>query len=106
MAFLGRLGPLWLLWPLGHNHGPWSVGQLGPFWPNPMRPKGGSQVGPKPHLGPPEPILATNSLGPNLAKNPLDTKMAIEPVGPIFGHGPLFQPWPLATTIPAQQALP
>ncbi|MBW0586295.1 hypothetical protein O181_126010 [Austropuccinia psidii MF-1] len=24
--------------------------------------------------------------------------MAIEPVGPIFGHGPLFQLWPLATT--------
>ncbi|MBW0544220.1 hypothetical protein O181_083935 [Austropuccinia psidii MF-1] len=25
-----------------------------------------------------------------LAKNPLDTKLAIEPVGPNFGHGP---PW-------------
>ncbi|MBW0538853.1 hypothetical protein O181_078568 [Austropuccinia psidii MF-1] len=33
-----------------------------------------SQVGPKPQLNPPEPILATNPLNPNLAKNPLDTK--------------------------------
>ncbi|MBW0495229.1 hypothetical protein O181_034944 [Austropuccinia psidii MF-1] len=62
-----------------------------------MRPKGAKgepssyqgQVGPKPQLDPPEPILAIN---------PLDTKMAIEPVGRIFGHGTLFQPWPLATT--------
>ncbi|MBW0461662.1 hypothetical protein O181_001377 [Austropuccinia psidii MF-1] len=60
-----------------------------------MRPKGGSQVGPKPQLGPPEPGLATNPLDPNLAKNPWDIKMAIEPVGPIFGHGPS---WPLETT--------
>ncbi|MBW0585481.1 hypothetical protein O181_125196 [Austropuccinia psidii MF-1] len=91
MAFLGHLGPLWLLRPVGR--GLRSVGQLGPFWPNPMRPKGASiwpqgQVGPKPQLGPPEPILATKPLDPNLAKNPLDTKMAIEPVGPICGHGP------------------
>ncbi|MBW0528039.1 hypothetical protein O181_067754 [Austropuccinia psidii MF-1] len=52
-------------------------------------------MGPKPQLDPPEPILATNPLEPNLAKNALDTKMAIEPIGPIFGHGP---PW---TIIPA-----
>ncbi|MBW0533590.1 hypothetical protein O181_073305 [Austropuccinia psidii MF-1] len=44
------------------------------------------QVGPKPQFHPPEPILVIN---------PMDTKMAIEPIGPNFGHGP---PWPLATT--------
>ncbi|MBW0592762.1 hypothetical protein O181_132477 [Austropuccinia psidii MF-1] len=55
-------------------HGPQSVGQLGPFWPNPMRPRGHpispqGQVGPKPQLGPPE---------PNLAPNPIKPKMAIK----------------------------
>ncbi|MBW0560940.1 hypothetical protein O181_100655 [Austropuccinia psidii MF-1] len=65
MAFLGQLGPLWLLCPQG-------------------------QVGSKPQLDLPEPILAINPLDPNLAKNPLDTKIAIDPIGPIFGHGP---PW-------------
>ncbi|MBW0576634.1 hypothetical protein O181_116349, partial [Austropuccinia psidii MF-1] len=87
-------GGLGHLAPYGF-YGPRSVGQLGPFWPNPMRPKGGNHLAPKPQLGPPEPILATNPLDPNLAKNPLDTKMAIEPIGPIFGHG---TPW---TIIPA-----
>ncbi|MBW0478984.1 hypothetical protein O181_018699 [Austropuccinia psidii MF-1] len=58
MAYLGHLGPLRLLWPMGHNHGP--------------RPQG--QVGPKPQLDPPEPILATN--------------LAINPSGPKFGHRP------------------
>ncbi|MBW0464513.1 hypothetical protein O181_004228 [Austropuccinia psidii MF-1] len=77
MAFLGHLGPLRLLRPVGHG----------------LRPQ--DQVDPKPQLDPPEPILAINPLDPNLAKNPLDTKMAIERVGPIFGHGP---PW---TIIPA-----
>ncbi|MBW0574131.1 hypothetical protein O181_113846 [Austropuccinia psidii MF-1] len=48
-------------------HRPWSVRH--------------GQVGPKPQLDPPEPILAINSM---------DTKMAIKPVGPKFGHGP---PW-------------
>ncbi|MBW0515492.1 hypothetical protein O181_055207 [Austropuccinia psidii MF-1] len=55
-----------------------------------MRPKGakgGSQVGPKPQLDPPEPILAITSM---------DTKMAIEPVGPKFGHGP---PWTIFQAI-------
>ncbi|MBW0487002.1 hypothetical protein O181_026717 [Austropuccinia psidii MF-1] len=110
--FYGQLVPSGALWPFGHTlpslaslanfhitnpqaclwaviQGPRFVGQLGPFWHNPMRPKGGSQVGPKPQLDPPEPILAIS---------PKDTKMAIEPVGPNLGHGPLFQPWPLATT--------
>ncbi|MBW0509865.1 hypothetical protein O181_049580 [Austropuccinia psidii MF-1] len=67
MAFLGHLGSLRPLQPMGRNHGPRSMGQLGPFWPNtiiqkgdkggkPTTPKG--QVCPKPQLGPPEPNLA------------------------------------------------
>ncbi|MBW0566358.1 hypothetical protein O181_106073 [Austropuccinia psidii MF-1] len=70
MAFLGHLGPL--------------------------RPAGCDsrstvcQVGPKPQLDPPEPKLVTNPLDPKLAKDLLDTNLAINPVGPIFGHGP---PW-------------
>ncbi|MBW0566604.1 hypothetical protein O181_106319, partial [Austropuccinia psidii MF-1] len=81
MAFLGHLGPR-------------SVGQLGPFWPNPMRPKGAkgaSHLGPKPQLGPPEPFLAITSLDPKMTKNLMDTFLAINPVGPNFGHG-LWQP--------------
>ncbi|MBW0589850.1 hypothetical protein O181_129565 [Austropuccinia psidii MF-1] len=72
------------------SHGPQSVGHLGPFWPNPMRPKGASQVGPKPQLGPPEPFFTTTSLDPKVTKNLMDTIVAINPVGPNFGHGP---PW-------------
>ena len=86
MAFLGHLGPLQLLW---------SVGQLGPFWPNPMRPKGAkgaSHLGPKPQLGPPEPILAMTSLDPKMTKSLLDTLLAINPVGPNFGQGPIVPP--------------
>ncbi|MBW0588240.1 hypothetical protein O181_127955 [Austropuccinia psidii MF-1] len=55
-----------------------------------MRPKGGSQVDPKPQLDPPVPKLATNPLDPKSAKDLLDTNLAINPAGPIFGHGP---PW-------------
>ncbi|MBW0590376.1 hypothetical protein O181_130091 [Austropuccinia psidii MF-1] len=77
MPSLGHLGPLRLLRSAVH------------------RPKGGNHLAPKARWVPPEPILATNPLDPNLAKNPLETDMAIEPVGPIFGHGP---PW---TIIPA-----
>ncbi|MBW0548318.1 hypothetical protein O181_088033 [Austropuccinia psidii MF-1] len=54
----------------------------------PPSPQG--QVGPKPHLDPPEPKLVTNSLDPKLAKDPQDTNLAINCIGPIFGHGP---PW-------------
>ncbi|MBW0571897.1 hypothetical protein O181_111612 [Austropuccinia psidii MF-1] len=78
------------------NFHPLSLVGFGPFRPptastargpgQPYSPQG--QVGPKPQLGPPEPILATNPLDPNLAKNPLHTKMAIEPVGPILAHVP------------------
>ncbi|MBW0478924.1 hypothetical protein O181_018639 [Austropuccinia psidii MF-1] len=71
-----------------------------------MRPKGGSQVGPKPQLDPPEPKLATNPLDPKLAKDLLDTNLAINPIGPIFGHGPISQPWPLETTRSAQSTFP
>ncbi|MBW0533073.1 hypothetical protein O181_072788 [Austropuccinia psidii MF-1] len=86
MAFLGHLCPLR---PVGHNHGPWSMGQLSPFWPNPMRPKGPKgevQVGPKPQLDPPEPNLATNHHG---------TKMAINHHRTQFGPG---SQWPLVAT--------
>ncbi|MBW0560640.1 hypothetical protein O181_100355 [Austropuccinia psidii MF-1] len=99
MAFLGHLGPLRLLWP---------VGQSGPCWPNQMRPKGQPiwpprPGGSKPQLDPPEPILAINPLDPILAKNLLDTKMAIEPVGPNFGHGIWKPPEAIRQ---AQQELP
>ncbi|MBW0582705.1 hypothetical protein O181_122420 [Austropuccinia psidii MF-1] len=52
--------------------------------------KGASHLGPKPQLGPPEPILATISLDPKMTKNLMDTIFAINPVGPNFGHVP---PW-------------
>ncbi|MBW0592341.1 hypothetical protein O181_132056, partial [Austropuccinia psidii MF-1] len=132
--FYGQLVPSGALWPFGHivpslaslanfhitkpqafifDFGPggplrllWPVGQLAPFWPNPMRPRGRpsspqGQVGPKPQLD------------PNLAKNPLDTKMAIEPIGPSFwpsttmnhysSHGLWQRP---EAPRPAQQAIP
>ncbi|MBW0473166.1 hypothetical protein O181_012881 [Austropuccinia psidii MF-1] len=86
MAFLGHLDPLRLLRSVQ------SIGQLGTFWPNPMKPKGdkgGSHLAPKPQLSPPEPLFVTNSLDPKLAKNPMDTILAINPVGPFF--------WPWTT---------
>ncbi|MBW0543542.1 hypothetical protein O181_083257 [Austropuccinia psidii MF-1] len=66
-----------------------------------MRPKGGNHLTPKArwvpnhnwtHLSQSWPSIPWTKIWP---KNPLDTKMAIEPIGPIFGHGP---PW---TIIPA-----
>ncbi|MBW0514249.1 hypothetical protein O181_053964, partial [Austropuccinia psidii MF-1] len=71
-------------------HGPRSIGHSGPFWPNSMRPKGASQVGPKQQLGPPQLISATISLDTKVTKNLMDTILGINPIGPIFGHGP---PW-------------
>ncbi|MBW0537581.1 hypothetical protein O181_077296 [Austropuccinia psidii MF-1] len=62
-----------------------------------MRPKGAGHLGPKPQLRPPEPFFCHHSLGPKSDQNPIDTLLAINPVGPIFGHGPIIQPWPLAT---------
>ncbi|MBW0532829.1 hypothetical protein O181_072544 [Austropuccinia psidii MF-1] len=38
-------------------HGPQSLGPLGPFLPKSNEAKNG-QVGPKPQVGPPEPVLA------------------------------------------------
>ncbi|MBW0578744.1 hypothetical protein O181_118459 [Austropuccinia psidii MF-1] len=64
-----------------------------------MRPKGakgGSHLAPKarwvpkPQFHPPEPKLVPNPLDPKLAKDLLDTNLAINPIGPIFGHEP---PW-------------
>ncbi|MBW0583239.1 hypothetical protein O181_122954 [Austropuccinia psidii MF-1] len=58
-------------------HGPRSVAHLGPFWPNPMREKGakgGSSLALKPQLGPPEPILAPNSIKPQNGHKTLRTQ--------------------------------
>ncbi|MBW0587771.1 hypothetical protein O181_127486 [Austropuccinia psidii MF-1] len=90
MAFWGHLGPLQRVGRDSRSTA--KRGQRG----KPPSPQG--QVGPKPHSDPPEPKLVTNPLDPKLAKDLLDTILAINPVGPIFGHGPIFQPWPLATT--------
>ncbi|MBW0495153.1 hypothetical protein O181_034868, partial [Austropuccinia psidii MF-1] len=49
MAQKGHLGPRPPLWPVGRNHGPRSVGQLGPYWPSPMRPKGAKGRSPLAH---------------------------------------------------------
>ena len=104
MAFLGHLGPPRLLRSAARNtrsavRGPRSVGGLGPFWPNPMRPKGakgGSHLAPKArwvpnhnwaHLSHFWPPIPWTQNGP---KNTLDPFLAINPSGPIFGPGP---PW-------------
>ncbi|MBW0528722.1 hypothetical protein O181_068437 [Austropuccinia psidii MF-1] len=86
MAFLGHFGPLRLLWPVGRGlqANEAKRGQRG----QQSSPQG--QVGPKPQLDPPEPILATNPLDPNLAKKLFEHQFAINLVGPIFGHG---LPW-------------
>ncbi|MBW0585023.1 hypothetical protein O181_124738 [Austropuccinia psidii MF-1] len=58
-----------------------------------MRPKGakgGIHLGPKPQLGPPGSFLASIPLDPKMTKNLMDTILAINPIGPNFGHGP---PW-------------
>ncbi|MBW0569108.1 hypothetical protein O181_108823 [Austropuccinia psidii MF-1] len=63
---------------------------------SPWAAKGGNNLAPKarwvpkPQLNPPEPKLVTNPLDPKLAKDLVDTNLAINPLGPIFGHGP---PW-------------
>ncbi|MBW0571744.1 hypothetical protein O181_111459 [Austropuccinia psidii MF-1] len=61
-----------------------------------MRPKGARHLGPKarwvpkPQLGPPEPFLDITSLDPKMTKDLMDTCLAINPIGPNFGHG---TPW-------------
>ncbi|MBW0543611.1 hypothetical protein O181_083326, partial [Austropuccinia psidii MF-1] len=103
MAFLGHLDPLQPLQsvlslgcrpigPLLAYSNEAKRGQRG----QPSSPQG--QVGPKPQLDPPEPKFSTNPLDPKLAKELLDTNLTINPIGPIFGHGPISQPWPLETT--------
>ncbi|MBW0565065.1 hypothetical protein O181_104780 [Austropuccinia psidii MF-1] len=109
MAFLGHLAPPRLLRPVGRNSQ--SIGQLGPFWPTPMRRKGGNHLAPKARwvlnhnwadLSQFWPPIPCTQFWP---KNHLDTKMAIEAIGPIFGHGP---PWTILpdATRPAQKAFP
>ncbi|MBW0468073.1 hypothetical protein O181_007788 [Austropuccinia psidii MF-1] len=102
LSLPGDSGPpshhLWFWATSIHQGGLGLNGLFGPFRPpraSTARGPPQCQVRPKPKLDPPERILATNLLDPNLAKNPFDTKMAIEPIGPIFSHGP---PW---TIIPA-----
>ncbi|MBW0526979.1 hypothetical protein O181_066694, partial [Austropuccinia psidii MF-1] len=79
----------------GHPFHYWGFGLnglFGPFRPPTAPTARGlrSAVSPKPQLGPPEPFLATTSLDPKMTKNLMDTILAINPVGPNFGHGP---PW-------------
>ncbi|MBW0576714.1 hypothetical protein O181_116429 [Austropuccinia psidii MF-1] len=98
-SILGLGGPLQPLRPMGRglrsiSHGPRSVGHLGPFWPNPMRPKGASNLGPKARWVPNHNwahlshFLVIIPLDSKVTKNPMDTILAINPVGPNFGHGP------------------
>ncbi|MBW0526736.1 hypothetical protein O181_066451 [Austropuccinia psidii MF-1] len=77
MAFLGHSGPLR---PVGRDSR--STAR------RPKGAEGGSHLAPKPKF-------ITNPLDPKVPKDPLDTNLAINPVGPIFGHGPAW------TIIPA-----
>ncbi|MBW0478517.1 hypothetical protein O181_018232 [Austropuccinia psidii MF-1] len=98
MAFLGHLGPLWLLSSVGHNHVPRSVGQLGPIWPNPMGPKGakgGSPLAYKARWVPNHNWAHLSQFWPRIPSNP---KWPSDPQDPILAnnhHGPFFSPWPL-----------
>ncbi|MBW0555236.1 hypothetical protein O181_094951 [Austropuccinia psidii MF-1] len=82
IGVLAHLGPLRLLRPVGGDS--WSTVR----GPRPKGAKGASHPGPKPQLGPSEPSLATTSLDPKVTKNLMDTILAINHVGPNFGHGP------------------
>ncbi|MBW0585592.1 hypothetical protein O181_125307 [Austropuccinia psidii MF-1] len=79
--------------------GPRSAGQFGPFWPNPMRPKGakgGNHLAPRP--GGSQTTIGHQSLGPKIGQRP---------VGHHFGHKSRrtqFWPWPLAATRGHQSA--
>ncbi|MBW0589307.1 hypothetical protein O181_129022 [Austropuccinia psidii MF-1] len=93
------LGPLWHLRSMGHNHGPRSLsrgprsmGQLGPFWPNPMRQKGakgGSPSAPKARWAHLSQFGLKSHQTENGNKDPQD------PISPNNQRGPLFSPWPL-----------
>ncbi|MBW0576874.1 hypothetical protein O181_116589 [Austropuccinia psidii MF-1] len=89
MAFLGHLGPLQLLRPVGRG---------------PMRPKGargGYSLAPKASLVQTT-IGPTNPLDPNLAKRPFVTTMAIHLLGTPHGiscHIPFMANWPYPSPV-------
>ncbi|MBW0567713.1 hypothetical protein O181_107428 [Austropuccinia psidii MF-1] len=88
MAFLGHLGPLQFYGPWAVIHGPGSVGVLGPFWPNPMRPKGakgGNHLGAKARWVPNHNWAHLSQSWPSIPWTP---NLAINPSGPKFGHRP------------------
>ncbi|MBW0489152.1 hypothetical protein O181_028867 [Austropuccinia psidii MF-1] len=95
MAFLGQLGPLQ---PLP------SVGHLGPFWPNPMRPKGAKgdiPLAPKARWGPPEPVLAPNSIKPQNGQKTLRTQFRPKTTMEHFSaHGLWHPPDKLSSIFP------
>ncbi|MBW0562842.1 hypothetical protein O181_102557 [Austropuccinia psidii MF-1] len=77
--------------------GLWSMDPLGPFWPNPMRPKGakgGIPLAPKARWAHMSQFLTMDSNPPILAKNSKDLLWPIFNQGPPVAH---FQPWPLVT---------
>ncbi|MBW0503078.1 hypothetical protein O181_042793 [Austropuccinia psidii MF-1] len=93
--------------PQSIGHVLWSVGQLGAFWPNPMRQKGAKGAA---QWVPNHNWAHLSQSWPQIPSNP---KMAINPQDPILAntpHGPLFSPWPLETTrghqISSVQAFP
>ncbi|MBW0494843.1 hypothetical protein O181_034558 [Austropuccinia psidii MF-1] len=102
-------------------HSPQSICQLGPFWPNPMRPKGakgGKNIFPKARWVPNHNWTHLSQFWPPITwtqfwpKNLLDTQLATKPVGPSFGHGPPWTIFPAMasgnhqTTRPTQQEFP
>ncbi|MBW0528917.1 hypothetical protein O181_068632 [Austropuccinia psidii MF-1] len=84
----GLLGHLGLLRPMGRDSR--STGHLGPFWPNPMRPKGPARWVPNHNWAHLSQFWPPSSWTQKMTKKLMDTILAINPVGPNFGHGP---PW-------------
>ncbi|MBW0500981.1 hypothetical protein O181_040696 [Austropuccinia psidii MF-1] len=69
-------------------HSPWSVGQLGPFWPNPMRPKGdkgGRPLAPKARWVPNHNWAHLIQISPQMAINHHRTTM-----DHFSAHGPWY----------------
>ncbi|MBW0563399.1 hypothetical protein O181_103114 [Austropuccinia psidii MF-1] len=93
-AFLGHLDPLPLLRPMGRDSR--YVGHLGPFWPNPMWPKGTKGAI---HLGPKARWVPNHNIGPtcaNFGHQLLGPKSDQKPHGHHFGHKShrtQFWPW-------------
>ncbi|MBW0474989.1 hypothetical protein O181_014704 [Austropuccinia psidii MF-1] len=80
-------------------------GLFGPFRPPTAPtspPSSQGQVGTKTHLDPPEPKLATISFGPKIGQRPSGHQFGDKSCRTHFlamdHHGPISQPWPLATT--------